>query len=124
MVECTCINDKNIPDVIPVDKRVVEGGDYTIIRVVNMVKMGCLGCQLLEIDLPDECFPFEFWRLDRFSFSEKDLPALQELINMVDEKNEIVECLHIKQYPILEEETIGTGTDEVKYTYNEGSIPG
>lgn len=94
MIPAICINDGYRPQQIPKEKWLVQGQEYTVIRIAKMAKMSnILGCQIMEIDLDETTQPFEFFRLSRFAFDKKDLDALLELIEMPDERIELEKLL-------------------------------
>ena len=70
-----CIDDRNRPNDIPTSKWVKKGKEYTIIKVDKILMQGgILGCQLEEIDLSD-CFPYNYFSLNRFAPAEPDNKA-------------------------------------------------
>lgn len=54
MIPAICINDGYRPKEIPKSKWLVQGQEYTVIRIARMAKMSnILGCQIMEIDLDE-----------------------------------------------------------------------
>ena len=80
MVECICIDDKNRPKEIPVNKWVKEGNTYHIIYTVTVLPQKELGVVLSEIELTDNELPYEYFLARRFAFTEENLKKLIELI--------------------------------------------
>jgi nuclear transport factor 2 (NTF2) superfamily protein len=80
MIPCICINDKNRPKEIPVNKWIKEGQEYHVIYTVWSIPSNTLGLHLDEIWLDDCCPPYEFFKADRFAFTEENLKLLIELI--------------------------------------------
>lgn len=97
MARAFCIDDKNRPPEIPIDKWVKEGEQYNIIRVCRGAKYGMqFVCQLMEIDLDETCIPYEFFLLKRFAIPIEDLELLKDIIEnsndismLLDEVNEM-----------------------------------
>jgi len=86
MVKCVCINDKHKPKEIPAQKWVTEGNEYTVVAIYKMVQPGAvLGVILASPTLDETCAPYECFRIGRFGFSLKDIPALIELIKNCDD---------------------------------------
>ena len=79
-VECLCINDKNRPDVIPINKWVKEGNKYNVIYTVTVLPSRQLAFDLSEIQLTENEFPYEHFLANRFAFKEEDLHKLAELV--------------------------------------------
>lgn len=80
MVECICIDDKNRPKEIPINKWVKEGNTYHIIYTVTVLPQKELGVVLSEIELTDNELPYEYFLARRFAFTEENLKKLIELI--------------------------------------------
>lgn len=80
MVKCICIDDKKKPKEIPVNKWVKEGNEYHVIFTVTCLPQKVLGFHLAEIELTDECLPYEYFISTRFAFSSDNLKLLFELI--------------------------------------------
>lgn len=94
MVNIICINDKQKPKEIPINKWIKHLYAYKAIRICRMAKQSdILGVELAEIDLDESCAPYELFRLDRFAYNPADLQELQELIAMTNERDEIAELL-------------------------------
>ena len=80
MVETICINDKNRPKEIPVDKWLKEGQTYNVIYTVTVLPQKQLAFHLAEISLDECCVPYEYFLAHRFAFTEENLKLLMELI--------------------------------------------
>ena len=88
MIKCTCINDKNRPKEIPIEKWIVKGNKYHVTFIYNMINQkGILGCTISEISL-DDLEPYNCYNLARFAFDEKDLQALIEMMEGCAEFND------------------------------------
>lgn len=80
MVDAICIDDRNRPEVIPLNKWVKRGKKYTIIYTVLVLPQRQIGVHLAEIELTQKELPYEYFLLSRFAFTEEGLRQLQELI--------------------------------------------
>jgi hypothetical protein len=80
MVECVCINSKNRPKEIPMNKWVKEGETYTVIYTVTVLPQKQLAFHLSEIELDESNLPYEYFLANRFAFTEENLLKLIELI--------------------------------------------
>jgi len=80
MVECICIDDKNRPKEIPINKWVKMGEKYNIIYTVKVLPQNDIGVLLSEIELTEKELPYEYFLLKRFAFTEENLLKLIELI--------------------------------------------
>jgi len=87
MVKCICIDDTNRPEEIPESKWVKLGGIYTITFIHYHSLQGVMACDLKEITLTPECYPFETFKLSRFAFTQEALIALSELAQACSELN-------------------------------------
>jgi hypothetical protein len=73
-----CINDKNRPQEIPVEKWVTNGEVYTLIGVQPLLSSNSMGFELAELPLGDECFPYHYFNPERFiPVEETELDALE-----------------------------------------------
>lgn len=88
-VTCFCINDKLKPVIIPFDKWIIEGEKYHIIHVGTTVGSKIPTCTLAEINLGQELYPYEGFRLDRFAFTKDQLLLLIELMKSCAELNHV-----------------------------------
>jgi len=80
MIECICINDKNRPKEIPIEKWVKEGEKYHVIYTVVVLPQKELAFHLQEIDLTEKEHPYEYFLASRFAFNPKDVDAMLQLI--------------------------------------------
>ena len=77
-----CINDKNRPNEVPMNRWVKKNEEYTITSVMFMTIQNTYGCKLAEIN-NDDLFPYQFFALNRFAVSKTEI---EEAIN----ENELV----------------------------------
>lgn len=62
-----CINSSNKPKEIPNDQWIIEGKEYTIVKLVRMAIQGNkMGVLLKEVQIGKDSFPYEFYDSDRF----------------------------------------------------------
>jgi len=80
MIKCLCIDAENKPSVIPTDKWLEKGKEYTLAFSMTVLPQKKLAFQVEEIDLDDSCSPFTWFLASRFTFKKKDLNALAEFI--------------------------------------------
>lgn len=67
MSKVICINSSNKPSKVPIEQWVKEGEIYTIIKVANMgLQPGKLGVLLKEVQMSADCFPYEYYDINRF----------------------------------------------------------
>ena len=105
-IPCICINDKDRPSEIPVEKWIKEGEKYHVTHIFKMMQQPMIqGCELKERDISD-CIPFNCFRIDRFAFEKEHLPAIMEMIQRCSDLNSIeLEDLqkYIEQIPTQQE---------------------
>lgn len=80
MIPCMCIDDKNRPSQIPLEKWVKKGEQYHVTYTAYCIPSKELGVYLDELSLDDCCLPYEYYALRRFAFTEENLLKLIELI--------------------------------------------
>ena len=80
MIECICINDKNRPNEIPIDKWVKEGEKYHVIYTWFAHNQKELAFDLYEIQLTEKEYPYEHFLAKRFGFTQDQLLKLIEMI--------------------------------------------
>jgi len=80
MVECICIDSSKKPKEIPESKWIKEGEKYNIIYTVTVLPQKEIGVHLAEIELDENCMPYEYFLLRRFAFTQEDLLLLMQLI--------------------------------------------
>lgn len=75
-----CINHANKPAKISEENWIKEGKVYTVIEIKKMgLQKGQLGYKLAEVNIPQTCFPYEYYSSSRFGF----------LVEQVDENPEL-----------------------------------
>ena len=90
-VEVICIDDKNRPNEVPLNRWIKKGTTYHIIEIAKLnAQGGIYGCKLAEIN-NDDLVPYQFFRLNRFA-SKADLleAAILEAID-ISELEEVLE---------------------------------
>ena len=105
MVECICINDKNRPKEIPVDKWVKEGEKYNVIFTTIVLPQKQLAFHLAEIELTEKEAPYEYFLASRFGISLEDIQKLLDLIKDCSETDFSIEELLKQTETIKETET-------------------
>ena len=102
MIECICINDKDRPSKIPIEKWVKEGEKYHVIYTTVVLPQRQLAFYLSEIELTDNELPYEYFLASRFAFHPKDIDAMMKLIKDCDETDfgieELMEQTKIKDF--------------------------
>lgn len=89
MIKCICIDDKNRPKEIPLEKWVKEREEYRISHVHKMVNMGnILAYSLYEKPLDESCDPYNAFRASRFVVRPEDFPKLLELAYLCNDLNQ------------------------------------
>ena len=74
-----CIDDKNRPDGIPINRWVKKDQIYTVIEVARLrIQGSMLGFKLSEINI-DDCFPYQYFAASRF------LPLLPKEDDWIEE---------------------------------------
>ena len=102
MIPCLCINDKRKPPHIPASHWVKQGHIYHIIDIRYLTRSNTLGVELEEIDLSEiPNSQYLYFDAKRFIIETKDLPALQE---MIDLSKELANFDHIDIKQLLHEE--------------------
>lgn len=80
MCTAICINDQNRPKEIPQNKWLKSRETYEIIFTTLCKPQNEIGVHLAEIELDESCSPYEFFMLNRFSFSPLNFDLLLQLI--------------------------------------------
>jgi len=93
MCKAICIDDTNIPKEIPINKRIKSGQTYEIIYTTLCKPQDLVAVSLAEIEMDDNCLPYEYWLISRFAFTEENLKLLQELIKNCNETDFSIEQL-------------------------------
>jgi hypothetical protein len=78
-----CVNDKNRPQEIPIEKWLESGKVYTLIAVQHLLSSGSIGFELDEITLDEACFPYHYFNPERFV--PIDEGELEAVMNELDE---------------------------------------
>lgn len=88
-IKCICLDDKNRPVEIPVEKWPVKNQTYHITWIYNMINQpGIKGVELSEFDISN-CLPYNAYRLSRFGISLDDLDKFIQLMKDTNEVNNI-----------------------------------
>ena len=87
-IPVVCVDDSGRPSDIPVAKWPVKGKRYTVTSFVVMVNMGkSIGVTLEEINL-NGCYPYLYYREDRFAVSVDDSAVLARAEEILKEAME------------------------------------
>lgn len=85
-IKCICLDDKNRPSEIPVEKWPIKDKVYHITWIYNQMNQpGIKGVELKEFDI-SMCDPYNSFRLNRFAISLSDL---DKFIKLMEESNEL-----------------------------------
>lgn len=76
-----CINDKNKPTEIPIEKWIKYGEMYTVIKVVTTLD-NQPGFVLKEIELGEDTFPYDCFNPKRFAQVEENIE--QQIENAIN----------------------------------------
>jgi hypothetical protein len=99
MARCICINDKNRPKEIGVDKWVKKDMPYTIIDIQVINKQNkILAVQLEEIDLDETNHPYYFFRLDRFMIPIDDWELFLTIFRASEEASKLISEIDLLEY--------------------------
>ena len=79
-VKALCIDDRGRTEVIKQSKWVKKGKEYEIIYTTYCFPQQEIGCHLAEIELTENEYPYQFFMLKRFAFTEENLLKLIELL--------------------------------------------
>ena len=89
MIPCICINDKGLPSDFPnKSKWIKEGKTYKIVRVLFVNRSNTMGVELNEIDLQEDCYPYLYFKLDRFAIPFESLADFENLLRACKEEQE------------------------------------
>ena len=75
-----CINDKNIPEEIPINERVVDGEVYHVGGIEYLLSSKVVGFYIIEKPLGEHCFPYHYWGTHRFAEYTDDMAKVEEEI--------------------------------------------
>lgn len=89
MIKALCIDDANRPDDIPLSAWVKKGTWYHITHIIFNEINQVQGCELYELEIPKECYPYTNYRLSRFAIDPKDIEAFLELLKLSTELNDV-----------------------------------
>lgn len=103
MIPCICIDDKNRPAEIPVDKWVKEKSKYNIIYIYWHPVQKIQGVDLAEIELDESCKPYGTFAIKRFAISVKDLENFIALCKACTGMNDVDVQEVIKELTVEEE---------------------
>jgi len=100
MIACICIDDSRKPRMIPKNKWLVKDQEYHVIFTVTVLPQKQLAFHLAEIELDENCKPYEYFLASRFAFTQENLLLLMELIKDCSEitfnMDELLEQTEIK----------------------------
>lgn len=66
-MKAICVDSSNKPEKIPQHEWIIEGGIYTITRIVRMaLEKDKYGVLLKEVQLSSSSFPYELYDAERF----------------------------------------------------------
>ena len=85
-MKVTCINDSNRPNEVPLSRWVKKGEEYTIVKIDKMVQQGGIGGVKLEELNNDDLYPWSYFNINRFTFSQKQLDEAIEKGEIVMEE--------------------------------------
>lgn len=93
-MEILCINDKNRPSEIPIEKWVKQGKKYNLLRVVEInpiegfEETASIGYELVEITLDETNLPYLYFDSSRFAIP---LEGFGEFLEIIDEEDPLEE---------------------------------
>ena len=88
-IQCICINDSNKPIEISSNKWLKKDEQYHITHIYYHVQQGLQGVELAEIELTDECFPYQSFALNRFAIFKEDMEKFMQMIKDCTDLNDI-----------------------------------
>lgn len=80
MIKCICIDNDNRPSVVPEEKWLEKGKEYTLAFTMTVHPQKKLAFQVQEIDLDESCSPYTWFLASRFAFRQEDIGKLIEFI--------------------------------------------
>jgi hypothetical protein len=89
MCRAICINDKERPKEIPVEKWIKENEEYTIIWVYYSIPSKTMAFELAEITLDETCTPYSSFSAKRFAIHKDDLEEFLQLMKDCTEFNDV-----------------------------------
>ena len=88
-IRCTCINSSNKPVEIPPKKWLKKDQEYHITRIYYHYQQKIQGVELAEIELTDECFPYQSFALNRFAIYKEDMERFMQMLKDCSSLNDI-----------------------------------
>jgi hypothetical protein len=88
MIEAICLDSSNRPEEIPLSKWINKDFKYHITHVFYHPMQGIQGCQLKEVKLGEESYPYVSYRLNRFGFTKENFEKLIQMMLDCSELNE------------------------------------
>lgn len=88
-----CIDAKNKPNDIPTSKWLVEGQEYTVVKVAKLlIQGGLVGFKLEELNI-DSYFPYQFFAANRFGIPLDNAWDIEEMLEKIlkEAKEEVLE---------------------------------
>ena len=96
-IKVICIDDKNRPNEVPLNRWIKEGEAYHIIQIDKLnAQGGIYGCKLAEID-NDDLAPYQYFRLTRFAVP-MTIQDEEEVLDQID-ISELEEVLEKERKP-------------------------
>lgn len=89
MIPCLCIDDTNRPETIPDSKWIKKGDKYHITHLYFHPLQNTQAVELYEKPLGHQSLPYVSYKLSRFAFDKKHIPALLELAKECSMLNDI-----------------------------------
>ncbi len=89
MIECICLDDNNKPNEIPNNLWIKKDVIYHITHIFFHDFQSLQGCELNELQLTEECYPYESYKLSRFGFTMENFMKLVQMMKDCSELNSI-----------------------------------
>ncbi len=96
-----CIDDKNKPQEIKQSLWIKKDNEYTITHIYYHPQQKLQGCELAEVELTDDCFPYVSFSLARFAIPQDQLELFIALLKDCTDLNDI-EIGHLIEESCLE----------------------
>lgn len=96
-IRCICINDSNKPTEISSNKWLKKDEQYHITHIYYHVQQKIQGVELAEIELTNECFPYQSFALNRFAIFKEDMKKFMQMIKDCTDLNDIEVSSLIKE---------------------------
>ena len=91
MCRVICINDKERPVEIPINKWVKENNEYNVSWVFYSIPSKTMAFDLEEIHLDESCKPYGYFSAHRFAIHKDDLEKFEQLVKDCTEFNDLEE---------------------------------